>query len=108
MTAERINGLHELQIYRVHPVPEVQPKIGAWGRRNVVSELQQNGDQRQLLKVSGGDLRAISGAKIPNHRRKWVVRWAWYAGRFEPDDALDVGVLHSGLIDRKVNWRMSE
>src|SRR6476660_260518 len=101
MTAERINGIHELQIYRVHPVPEVQPKKGAWGRRNVVSELHQNGDLRQLLKVSGRDLCARSSAKNPNHRRKRVVRWAWHAGRLEPNDALDVGVLHSGLIARK-------
>src|SRR6185312_5309735 len=84
MTAERINGIHELQIYRVHPVPEVQPKIVVWGRRNVVSEFHQNGNLRQLLKVNGRDLCASSSGKIPNHRRQWVVRWAWQPGRLEP------------------------
>jgi hypothetical protein len=42
IAAQRIHGIHELQVYRVHPVPEVQPEIGAGSRGDVVPELHQN------------------------------------------------------------------
>ena len=47
MAAKRIDRSHELEVNRVHPVPEVQPKIRVRSTWDVVPELENNRDLRQ-------------------------------------------------------------